>query len=224
MTDDSVPPPSYEEVLRQEGVIDSPNSSNGQTSTSAGHPSSSSSTLPNYAASSLNSRPVSSSGSGNAYSQAPYPPARPTSQRPNSWQPGNASTMYASPPPSSNYNTAKPPYQTSQFYARPQSSYAPPPSGRPRISYPYPPGYMCYKCHNTGYKDSGRPCGRCARRFGRSYDVQFSRPPPGALVVYPGDPRIPGRVCGNCKGSGQLDFIFFTEICPVCNGVGKIPY
>lgn len=29
------------------------------------------------------------------------------------------------------------------------------------------------------------------------------RPPPGALVVAPGDPRIGGVLCNNCGGSGQ---------------------
>jgi hypothetical protein len=31
----------------------------------------------------------------------------------------------------------------------------------------YPPGYLCQKCHNTGIKPTGSPCGTCARLFGK---------------------------------------------------------
>ncbi|KAG8990478.1 hypothetical protein FRB94_013356 [Tulasnella sp. JGI-2019a] len=49
------------------------------------------------------------------------------------------------------------------------------------------------------------------------------RPPPGALVVKPGDPRIGGRLCWNCGGDGQITlFLFDRERCPTCNGMGRI--
>jgi hypothetical protein len=49
-------------------------------------------------------------------------------------------------------------------------------------------------------------------------------PPPGALVVMPGDPRIGGRLCYNCGGDGLIPaFMFFNEeTCPVCRGTGRI--
>ncbi|WVR07504.1 hypothetical protein IAU60_004546 [Kwoniella sp. DSM 27419] len=49
--------------------------------------------------------------------------------------------------------------------------------------------------------------------------------PPGALVVGPGDPRIGGRPCPRCYGSGrETDFFFgFDEgRCYACHGLGRV--
>jgi hypothetical protein len=49
------------------------------------------------------------------------------------------------------------------------------------------------------------------------------RPPPGALVLQAGDPRIGGRLCWRCDGDGTVSFLIFDEeTCPVCNGAGRI--
>lgn len=41
-------------------------------------------------------------------------------------------------------------------------------------------------------------------------------PPPNAMVVTAGDPRLGGVLCGNCKGSGRVvSLLFFDENCPV---------
>lgn len=71
--------------------------------------------------------------------------------------------------------------------------------------------------------------------------MSYGQPPPGALVVRPGDPRIGeyyvkdymmlcvisdysgigGRLCMNCGGDGIVEcgFLFLdTETCPACNG------
>jgi hypothetical protein len=40
-------------------------------------------------------------------------------------------------------------------------------------------------------------------------------PPPNALVVSAGDPRLGGVLCGNCKGTGRVLLLFFDENCPV---------
>lgn len=41
-------------------------------------------------------------------------------------------------------------------------------------------------------------------------------PPPNALVVSAGDPRLGGVLCGNCKGTGRVvTLLFFDENCPV---------
>ncbi|KAF8327779.1 uncharacterized protein EI90DRAFT_3220548, partial [Cantharellus anzutake] len=50
------------------------------------------------------------------------------------------------------------------------------------------------------------------------------QPPPGALVVGPGDPRIGGTLCSACDGEGYLrGFLFFdNETCWRCNGVGRV--
>jgi hypothetical protein len=43
-----------------------------------------------------------------------------------------------------------------------------------------------------------------------------SVPPPNALVVSAGDPRLGGVLCGNCKGTGRvLTLLIFDENCPV---------
>lgn len=51
----------------------------------------------------------------------------------------------------------------------------------------------------------------------------YSAPPPGSTVVQPGDPRIGGRLCYKCSGSGVVPFMLFEETtCAVCGGVGRI--
>ncbi|WVQ89622.1 hypothetical protein IAS59_003384 [Cryptococcus gattii] len=48
--------------------------------------------------------------------------------------------------------------------------------------------------------------------------------PPGALVVRPGDPRIGGRLCWRCGGSGrELSFFGFDDgRCWECRGLGRL--
>ena len=55
-----------------------------------------------------------------------------------------------------------------------------------------------------------------------------SAPPPGALHVAPGDPRIGGVLCPVCGGSGDNDnglLSFFTgpDDCWRCCGSGRVP-
>ena len=58
-------------------------------------------------------------------------------------------------------------------------------------------------------------------------------PPPNALIVQAGDPRLGGILCGNCKGTGRVFVLLFDSNCPVylslvnlltysCHGVGRI--
>ncbi|KDN40958.1 hypothetical protein K437DRAFT_181154 [Tilletiaria anomala UBC 951] len=48
-------------------------------------------------------------------------------------------------------------------------------------------------------------------------------PPPGALVLQPGDPRIGGRLCFHCDGTGTIEGLFFgDDICERCQGVGRL--
>ena len=55
------------------------------------------------------------------------------------------------------------------------------------------------------------------------------QPPPGALVVMPGDPRIGCVLCPECGGSGNaplgLGTILFgvDDECPRCGGAGRVP-
>lgn len=54
--------------------------------------------------------------------------------------------------------------------------------------------------------------------------VRSGPPPPGALVVRPGDPRIGGKLCMYCGGEGILPgFLFIDEeTCPACQGTGRV--
>ncbi len=53
--------------------------------------------------------------------------------------------------------------------------------------------------------------------------MQYGRPPPGAMVVQPGDPRIGGQLCYKCGGYGTREsFWFGDETCYVCQGVGRV--
>lgn len=46
-----------------------------------------------------------------------------------------------------------------------------------------------------------------------------SRPP---LIVKPGDPRLGGILCGECRGSGRVSFFLDEDLCPLCRGLGRI--
>ncbi|KAA1093885.1 hypothetical protein PGT21_001935 [Puccinia graminis f. sp. tritici] len=124
------------------------------------------------------------------------------------------------------------------------------------LVYPYVNGtaYFCPKCCNTGFKgfDPYRPCRKCWLKYGKPWQavrlspmtnsspwtLQRPLPPtqmavnPPPLVVRPGDPRIGGRLCLNCNGSGQKmeELTLFNvllggggqEVCPSCRGTGRI--
>ncbi|KAJ7591377.1 hypothetical protein C8J56DRAFT_935348 [Mycena floridula] len=66
-----------------------------------------------------------------------------------------------------------------------------------------------------------------SQNFGPPQQIQqlspWARPPQGSLVLQPGDPRIGGRQCWRCDGLGSISvFIFETERCSVCNGLGRV--
>lgn len=46
--------------------------------------------------------------------------------------------------------------------------------------------------------------------------------PARPLYLKPGDSRIGGVLCGNCRGSGRIRFFLDEDICGVCNGLGRI--
>lgn len=83
----------------------------------------------------------------------------------------------------------------------------------PVAPYNYPPGYFCTYCQNTGFKrHNGHPCGTCERNFGYQgghvQHVPWGMAPIGGVTYMAGDPRIGGRVCGNCKGHGVKSSLF----------------
>ncbi|KAI0032989.1 hypothetical protein K488DRAFT_70229 [Vararia minispora EC-137] len=50
----------------------------------------------------------------------------------------------------------------------------------------------------------------------------FARPPPGTVMMRPGDPRLGGRLCWRCHGRGRHSFMLFDEItCEECGGLGR---
>lgn len=47
--------------------------------------------------------------------------------------------------------------------------------------------------------------------------------PAGGVIYEPGDPRIGGRLCPRCHGSGRTRvFILETEACNLCQGIGRV--
>lgn len=111
----------------------------------------------------------------------------------------------------------------------------------PNLPFRYPKRFICDKCRNTGTKlKNGLTCQDCYARFAprNNYTVQPSfgfleivRPMtnymPGGMAgaplrVPPGDPRLGGLLCGNCRGSGQINFLLDRDLCPVCGGLGRI--
>jgi hypothetical protein len=54
-------------------------------------------------------------------------------------------------------------------------------------------------------------------------DPYYNPPPPGALVVNPGDPRLGGQLCWRCGGSGTIaGFLFDDKPCSLCGGTGRV--
>lgn len=51
-----------------------------------------------------------------------------------------------------------------------------------------------------------------------------SRGPSTPLVLQPGDPRIGGKPCWNCSGTGRtLGFLLMSDrICDTCHGIGRL--
>lgn len=121
----------------------------------------------------------------------------------------------------------------------------------PQLPFKFPKRYMCEKCNNTGYKlKNGRSCQDCWERYSprnsyqpassllsfnpfsitqnaimNSMSPYGSGPGPSSLPpmrVNPGDPRIGGTLCGRCRGTGLITFFLDDELCPVCNGIGRI--
>ncbi|CAD6893836.1 unnamed protein product [Tilletia caries] len=143
----------------------------------------------------------------------PRPHGLPTSNRP------HVQTGPAPPPPPrpagyGAYNAGpQSPYGAPHHPHNPHAPYQPhqhAPSNPPVVGPPEAP-YGFAPVSNVHFVDSRR------------------RPPAGALVVRPGDPRIGGRLCLNCGGEGSvtasfLDSLFGApdEQCYACRGSGRV--
>lgn len=71
---------------------------------------------------------------------------------------------------------------------------------------------------------SGLPMGDYFHPFGAPSGGYYQAAPvnTNALYVRPGDPRLGGVLCGECRGSGRVRFFLDEDLCPLCNGVGRI--
>lgn len=124
------------------------------------------------------------------------------------------------------------------FYLR-DHAYNP----NPNLPFRYPKRFICDKCRNTGVKlRNGLTCQDCYASFAprNNYLVSLTYSPFGfgyqdivrpagyapnagpAIRVPPGDPRLGGTLCGNCRGSGQVTFFLDLDLCPVCGGLGRL--
>ncbi|EDO16502.1 hypothetical protein Kpol_513p18 [Vanderwaltozyma polyspora DSM 70294] len=171
----------------------------------------------------------------------PKPPARPKNKP-------SKSSSSTSRPPASSY--PRPLTSTKPTSAPLNNSGRPPANGLPWVYpsnyYCQKCGNTGYKFKN------GRSCKTCWRRFAPSNNVNptytnasskygnssFYRPayqttqvsgyqPALAgqarpLMVRPGDPRLGGVVCGECRGSGRIRFFLDEDLCPLCGGIGRI--
>ncbi|EMG46568.1 hypothetical protein G210_3200 [Candida maltosa Xu316] len=110
------------------------------------------------------------------------------------------------------------------------------------IPFKYPKGFYCSKCGNTGYKfKNSKTCQNCWSQFGprnnyqhvnqtfspsffgsMTYASPMGPPAPNARRVAPGSPELGGLLCGNCRGEGMVHFLFDTDLCPVCGGLGRV--
>ncbi|PWN49231.1 hypothetical protein IE53DRAFT_388573 [Violaceomyces palustris] len=105
-----------------------------------------------------------------------------------------AAPPHPPPPTNQSYGGYGPPAGNQYRPPPPQQAYRPPPSSFP----PHAPGF---------------------------HPIPGARgnPPPGALVVMPGDPRIGGRLCHECGGRGLKEsFWFGDETCFRCRGAGRV--
>jgi len=76
------------------------------------------------------------------------------------------------------------------------------------------------------YQHAGPPPAPGPHRVGPTINWYGAQPPPGAVIVMPGDPRIGGVLCPHCGGSGSredlLSFVLGDTECEWCSGAGRI--
>lgn len=110
-------------------------------------------------------------------------------------------------------SSARLPQQDYPVYSTNPADYAPAP--RP------PAGYQPYPA-------PGMPSGMYAPpTMGPTLNWYGYGPPPGAVTVMPGDPRIGGVLCPTCRGSGNSYDLFSLFMlgdneCDTCGGTGRV--
>ncbi|KAI0057366.1 hypothetical protein BV25DRAFT_1994978 [Artomyces pyxidatus] len=108
------------------------------------------------------------------------------------------------------------------FFQRPLPSFTPPQAAAAAAasSTLSPPGALAHRRSVSQPQQQPPPL---QRALSRPVAVPFGmRPPPGAAVVRPGDPRLGGNLCWRCGGRGVTPFLIFDEMtCESCGGVGR---
>ncbi|TFK28700.1 hypothetical protein FA15DRAFT_508417 [Coprinopsis marcescibilis] len=101
-----------------------------------------------------------------------------------------------------------------------QTSRPPPPPPRP-IPVPSPPPPPRPGYGHSPYPAMGVPAPPIIVQSGSSYGSHYGRPP-GSVVYAAGDPRLGGRECWRCGGSGTISLMIIDrEQCSVCRGIGR---
>ncbi|KIJ65403.1 hypothetical protein HYDPIDRAFT_174870 [Hydnomerulius pinastri MD-312] len=117
---------------------------------------------------------------------------------------------------------------------RPLSKFVPPhlagagPSSRGAVGYSSPPPQHPQSLHSRSVSQPNFPTHPPST--GPSYYVtnpllsmDRTPPVPHAISVPPGDPRLGGRLCMRCEGSGVRTLLLFDITgCDVCGGVGRV--
>ena len=139
---------------------------------------------------------------------APLPPQRP----------GSSSHAQSEAPPSRPGGDANVQggYRPSQSHgAPPQQHHGPLHGGYPGAQYQHQQQNWQQHGHHGAWNGGPAPHVMTAPAFGH--------PPPGALVVRPGDPRLGGTMCTKCFGEGETEsFWFGSETCTRCGGIGRL--
>ncbi|EGN96951.1 hypothetical protein SERLA73DRAFT_185206 [Serpula lacrymans var. lacrymans S7.3] len=103
-------------------------------------------------------------------------------------------------------------------FQRPLPSFTPPhmsTSSSRSVSSAYPPPQNDH--HQQSYNQQ-------QQQYYAYNPVAGLHPPPGAITVKPGDPRLGGCICWRCGGLGSLSVLIIdVRPCPVCAGTGRVP-
>lgn len=182
---------------------------------------------PLFFKSSISAGPTPSQPYSQPYTQTYRPPYQQSYSHPFAVHPASASTSHGGTSqqsevfPEDKHNSAPPRYdlasQTSSEKPLAQQNY--PSYAQPTV----PPMQPAQPYHPMMPMPPQPPV---SRTVGPTINWYGYMPPPGAVTVAPGDPRIGGVLCYRCGGSGSIEdlmsLFFGDDECPVCGGAGRI--
>jgi hypothetical protein len=103
-------------------------------------------------------------------------------------------------------------------YQRPISDPPPVPG-----AYTSAPSASPAPAHSRTLSDAGLSRSNRATTSGPLSPQYMVATPRGSTVVRPGDPRIGGRRCWRCDGTGVVTMFFFDQApCRACGGLGRV--